>query len=145
MSWGRSKQAPFTVSKVTCCSPRVTLPLWKLFSLLHLPPACFEPVPSVLVHYQSRLLITLPHLYCLLLTAQSCLILCNSVDCSPPGSSVHGILQARILEWVAIPFFRGSSRPRDLYLGLLHCRQVLYHLSHQGSPIAPIFQPQFYF
>ena len=33
--------------------------------------------------------------------------------CSPPGSSVHGILQARILEWVAIPFFKGSSRPRD--------------------------------
>ena len=35
------------------------------------------------------------------------------MDCSPPGSSVHGILQARILEWVAIPFSRGSSRPRD--------------------------------
>ena len=39
--------------------------------------------------------------------------LCLSVDCSPPGSSVHGILQARILEWVAIPFSRGSSQPRD--------------------------------
>ena len=35
------------------------------------------------------------------------------VDCSPPGSSVHGILQARILEWVAMPSFRGSSPPRD--------------------------------
>ena len=100
-------------------------------------------VPSVLVHYQSRLLIPLLHLYCLLLTAQLCLILCNSVDCSPPGSSVHGILQARILEWVAIPFSRGSSRPRDL--GLLHCRQVLYRLSHQGSPITPIFQLKFHF
>ena len=44
---------------------------------------------------------------------QSCLILCNSMDCSLPGSSVHGILQARILEWVAILFFRGSSQPRD--------------------------------
>ena len=41
--------------------------------------------------------------------AQSCLTLCNPVDCSPPGSSVHGILQARILEWVAISFSRGSS------------------------------------
>ena len=39
--------------------------------------------------------------------------LCNPVDCSPPGSSVRGILQARILEWVAIPFSRGSSLPRD--------------------------------
>ena len=35
------------------------------------------------------------------------------MDCGPPGSSVHGILQARILEWVAIPFSRGSSQPRD--------------------------------
>ena len=42
-----------------------------------------------------------------------CPTLFNSMDCSPPGSSVHGILQARILEWVAIPFSRGSSRPRD--------------------------------
>ena len=44
---------------------------------------------------------------------QSCLTLCNSLDCSPPGSSVHGILQAGILEWVAISFSRGSSQPRD--------------------------------
>ena len=48
------------------------------------------------------------------------------MDCSPPGSSVHGILQARILEWVAIPFSRGSSQPRSW--------RILYHLSHQGSP-----------
>ena len=39
--------------------------------------------------------------------------LCNSMDCSPPGSSVHGILQTRILKWVAIPFSRGSSWPQD--------------------------------
>ena len=45
--------------------------------------------------------------------AQSCLTLRNPMDCSPPGSSVHGNLQARILEWVAIPFSRGSSQPRD--------------------------------
>ena len=45
--------------------------------------------------------------------AQSCLTLCNPVDCGPPGSSVHGILQARILEWVVITFSRGSSQPRD--------------------------------
>ena len=44
---------------------------------------------------------------------QSCLTLCNPMDCSPPGSSVHGILQAGILEWVAIPFSRGSSQPQD--------------------------------
>ncbi|XDC86430.1 hypothetical protein R6Z07F_017603 [Ovis aries] len=44
---------------------------------------------------------------------QSCPTLCDPVDCSPPGSSLHGILRARILEWVAISFSRGSSRPRD--------------------------------
>ena len=44
---------------------------------------------------------------------QSCPALCNPMDCSPPSSSVHGILQARILEWVAISFSRGSSWPRD--------------------------------
>ena len=45
--------------------------------------------------------------------AQSCLTLCGPMDCSLPASSVHGILQARILEWVAIPFSRESSLPRD--------------------------------
>ena len=45
--------------------------------------------------------------------AQSCLTLCDPVDSSPPGSSVHGMLQATILEWVAISFSRGSSQPRD--------------------------------
>ena len=45
--------------------------------------------------------------------AQSCPTLCDPMDCSPPGSSVHVILQARILEWVAISFSRGSSKPRD--------------------------------
>ena len=106
---------------------------------------------------------------------QSCPTLCNPMHCSPPGSSVHGILQAKLLEWVAMPFCSGFSPPRDwthtscllqwqaLSLppgkpdglsgnstemdfnfllqgifptqgsnpGLPHCRQMLYHLSHQ--------------
>ena len=44
---------------------------------------------------------------------QSCPTLCNSMDCSPAGFSVHGILQVRILEWVVMPFSRGSHQPRD--------------------------------
>ena len=52
-------------------------------------------------------------LACGVLVAHSCLTLCDPMDCSPPGSSVHGILQARRLEWVAMPFSRGSSQPRD--------------------------------
>ena len=43
----------------------------------------------------------------------SCPTLCNSMDCSPPGNSIHGIFQTRILEWVAISICRGSSQPRD--------------------------------
>ena len=56
------------------------------------------------------------------------------MDYSPPGSSFHGIFQARILEWVAISFSRGSSQSRDATQGLLHSKQILYCLSHQGSP-----------
>ena len=62
--------------------------------------------------------------------AQSCPTLCDPMDCSPPGSSVHGIFQAWILEWVAISFSRGSSWPRDQTLiSYISCigRQVIYH------------------
>ena len=53
--------------------------------------------------------------------AQSCPTLCNPMDCSLPGSSVHGIFQAKVLEWVAISFSRGSSQPRELNPGHPHC------------------------
>ena len=65
------------------------------------------------------------------LVTQSCLTLCNPTDCSPPGFSVHGILQSRILEWIAVPFSRESSPSRDGTLVLLHCRQILYHLNYR--------------
>ena len=61
---------------------------------------------------------------------QSCPTLCDTMDCSSPGSSVHGILQARILEWVAMPSSRGSSWLRDrTHVSNVSCtdRQVLYH------------------
>ena len=70
-------------------------------------------------------------------TSQLCLTLCDPVDYSSSGSSVHEILQARILEWVAMPFPRGSSRPRDrTHASYLSCigRQVLYPQRHVGSP-----------
>ena len=70
---------------------------------------------------------------CMLFT-QSCLTLCDTMDCSPPGSSDHGILQARTLDWVAIPFSRGSFWTQGLNPGLPHCKRILYRLSHQGSP-----------
>ena len=67
---------------------------------------------------------------------QPCPTLCDPMDGSPPGSSVHGILQARTLEWVATPFI-GSSRPRDRTQASCLCRQILYCVSHQGSPLHP--------
>jgi len=60
---------------------------------------------------------------------QSCPTLCDLMDCSPPGSSVHGISQARILEWVAISFSRGSSRPKDqTHVSYVSCvaRQIFF-------------------
>ena len=59
--------------------------------------------------------------------AQPCPTLWNPMDCSPPGSSVHGILQARILESVPIYYFRGSSPPRDRTHIFCIDRQILYH------------------
>ena len=59
--------------------------------------------------------------------SQSCPTLCNLVDCSPLGSSVHGIFQARTLGWVAIPFCRRSSWPRDGTFVSCIGRQILYH------------------
>ena len=67
--------------------------------------------------------------------AQSCLTLCDPMNCSLPGSSVHGILQARIVEWVAMPFSRGFSWPRD--------QTSLLHLLHwqAGSLLVPLMPP----
>ena len=60
------------------------------------------------------------------LFTKSRLIPCDTMDCTPPGSSVHGIFYTRILEWVAIPFSRGSSQARDQ--PPVSCiRSILYH------------------
>ena len=56
------------------------------------------------------------------------------MDCSPPGSSVHGILQARILEWVAMPLLQGIFPTQGANLGLPRPSRILYHLAHQGGP-----------
>ena len=77
--------------------------------------------------------------------SQSCLALCDPMDCSPPGFSVHGISQARIVEWVAISYSRGSSPTRDqTCIPFISCfgRQILYH---PGSPLSsPFFSSPFF-
>ena len=72
-----------------------------------------------------------------MLSLQSCLTLFDPMDYSPLGSSVHEILQARLLEWVALASFRLSSRPRDwTHVSCVSCigRRVLYHCCYLGSP-----------
>ena len=67
------------------------------------------------------------------LVAQSCPTLCDPMDCSPPGSSVQWVLQTKILEWVAIPFSRRSSRARDwTWVSCLAGR--FFTIWNQGSP-----------
>ena len=69
----------------------------------------------------------------LCLVVWSCPTLCDLMDTSPPGSFVHGILQTRILEWVAMPFYKGSSQHRDRTQ--VSCiAGGLYQLSYQRSP-----------
>ena len=65
---------------------------------------------------------------------RSCPTLCNPMDYSLPGSSIHGILQARMLEWVAMSSSRGSSWPRDWTCSFLYRQVSSSPLSHQGSP-----------
>ena len=69
------------------------------------PHPCLSDEVYVLVRSVSTL--------CQRLHIQSCLTVCDPMDCSPPGSSVHGISRARILEWATISPSRGSSPPRD--------------------------------
>ena len=101
--------------------PLVVLPFHSNLVHSHLSPPII--IPSTIVyqlgcdsHFLSNFCINLSGLPCI----------------SPPGSSVHGIFQARILEWVAISFSRGSSQGSNP--GLPHCRLILYCLSHYGSP-----------
>ena len=70
---------------------------------------------------------------------QSCLTLCDPMDCGPPGSFVHGILQARILEWVAMPFFGGSFQSRKNWT---HVSYIFYNLFFALTKNSVDFGPQ---
>ena len=86
-------------------------------------PACASSSPAFLMMYSAYIL-GLLYLVCTMgrcvhtQSLQSCPALCDPMDCSPPGSSVYGILQSRILEWVAFSNSRGSSQPRDQTSGV---------------------------
>ena len=95
---------------------------------------------TVLYNFQSftHVISCNPIICVCVLVTQLCLILCNPMNCSPSSSSVYEILQAKILEWVAVPSSRGIFPIQELnpyLLQLPHCRQILYPLSHQGNSI----------
>ena len=77
-----------------------------------------------------------PQNVCMCMLSQSCPTLCDPMDCSPPDSSVHGIFQARILEWVAISSSRGSSQSKDrTHISCVSytVRWILYHWATWGT------------
>ena len=100
-----------------------------------LPPASCMLVTSwaIYTYFQNEVCVYV----CVYARVRSCPTLCNSVDCSPIVSSVHGIFQARILECVAISFSRGSSQSRNqTCISCVSCigRWILYQLHQLGSP-----------
>ena len=86
---------------------------WHIVTLL-ISKICFNESSFNIFRHMRRMMLDPCVCVCVcVLVAQSCPTLCDPLDCSPPGPSVHGILQARMLESVAIPFSRRSSQPRD--------------------------------
>ena len=81
------------------------------------------------------------HLLCMHTASfQLCLILCDPIDWHLPDSSVHGILQARILEWIAMTSSRGSSRPKDQ----IHVSHVSLHWFSSSLPLGPSGKPNIF-
>ena len=131
---------------IVVCWPGSTclaLAAWKQLYLIisgthychyHLPAQNLPRFSQIPRQFCSRICVYIHILYMCVLCAellQSWLTLCDPMDCSPPGSSDHGILQARIQEWVAMPSSRASSWPRDwTHISYVSCisRWVLYHL-----------------
>ena len=105
-------------------------------------PSALWTVTAKIIIINKKAKTTEPHatdspfaIQCCVKSLQSCLTLCDPMDCSPPGSSVCGILQARILEQIAISFSRGLSQPRDQYLSLfLHWQVDSLPLTVPGKP-----------
>ena len=99
---------PSCLEMLQKCSDVILMGSSFIGSCYMLPPLAwtnrFILGPKLLTHFAVP---------CCCTRAQSCPSLCDPIDCSPPGSSIHGILQTRVLEWVAMPSSRGSSQLRD--------------------------------
>ena len=120
--------------------PPTALQLWeRLYCLPRGLWAQGPPPPQSYYFYFPKFFISLklfPNKKSRMLVSQSCLTLCELMDCNPPDSSVHGILQARILQasMGSHSLLQGIFLTQGWNPGLLHCRWILYQLSYQGSP-----------
>ena len=122
------------------------LPRWDMSTVqmaLTLWRTDFKCICSVMTYSKKYLFGLCPPFWqlCACKSLQSCLTLCNPMAYSPPGSSVHGILQTRILEWVAILSSRGSSWLRDrTWISCIFCTGMRF-LYHWHAPSLPLARP----
>ena len=117
--WGKEVRWFHKLSSFCMCIPQY------LCNYIYILPCSLKPTNTS----------TVPQGFYDDLVTKSCLTLCDSTDCSPPGFSVHGILQARILGWLLFPS-PGDLPDLGIELGLLRCRQIFYWLSYKRSPSA---------
>ena len=137
----------FPKGKFRCCSLK-----WEWFPHCKINICPLHPDPSVRIksvlpppaHWMSGPVGTsLCFVAVGVLVAKSCPTLWDPMDCSPPGSSIHGISQARILEWAAISFSRGYSWPRDRTPHHLHGQAYSLPLHHQRSSLCALCTRKF--
>ena len=131
------------LSKLPLPSPNIPLVNY-IFYLSHsrmVSITCFQHA----CHFLTLEILLLLHsticCCCCCLVPKSSPTLCDSMDCSPPGSTVHGIFQATILEWVAISFSRGVFPTQGSNLRLLHWQEDSLLLDHQGSSQSTVISP----
>ena len=120
MEWGE-------VCRHSCCL------LWMRILIENSPPHLKMLYSFFVLHLKARFLA-----YVVCSVAQSCLILCYPTDCSLPVSSVHGIFEARILEWVTISYSRVSSQPKyQAHISWISCfvKWILYHCATCEAPM----------
>ena len=129
--WQRTELIIFLVHGILWTQIKFPLSLLFIFSLCPFPTHG-HPLLSTTFNMWSNI----PPCQICAKLLQWCPILCGPTDCSPPGSSVHGIFQARILEWVAVPSSKRSSQPRDkTHISYVSCigRRVLLPLAPPGK------------
>ena len=100
--------------------------LWYIYTMEYYSASKKNAFESVLMRWMKLEPVIQSKVSQKVLVAKSYLTLCDPMGCSPPGSSIHGISQARIPEWVAISFSRGIFLNQELNRGLLHCRWILF-------------------